>query len=99
MTNMDNNKDDSEHLEKISDFKTYAKVQNINNYYVFYFYILLIAGLDELGIFVCLSQPTKTRHSTESEISHLAPDILLGSPGDCRHSANGGTHGCVKEQT
>ena len=44
MTNMDNNKgrpqdffievfpkDDSKHLEKISDFKTYAKVQNINN--------------------------------------------------------------------
>ena len=60
---------------------------------------LMHSGIDELGIFVCLSQPTKTRHSTESEISHLAPDILLGSPGDCRHSANGGTHGCVKEQT
>ena len=38
MTNMDNNKDDSEHLEKISDFKTYAKVQNINNDSVFYFF-------------------------------------------------------------
>ena len=38
MTNMNNNKDDSKHLEKISDFKTYAKVQNINNDSVFYFF-------------------------------------------------------------
>ena len=102
MTKMDNDKDDSEHLEKISDFKTYAKVNKVywlKQQWLCSLLLLRTTGLNGCGISVCHSQPAETCISTcgVQGSCHWTPDLLLGSPGDCLHPTVGGTHGCAKE--